>query len=455
MAAKSDYILSYFPHTTNQPSVDDAYAVSSIDQLMPATRYYLEHGMQIEEGEQVLIANDSTMGDPMILDAWARAARERGATVDILTLDLKPHRTPPEQGPMGSAGSSWWPTWLEHAVLKADATIVLTPLNLNHGIKRQTVEEKWNRGRIGLPGNLYTREQLAFTNWTTFPAELDVALQRGLYRQTDVDAGPKRFRITDPLGTDLTFTQDVDRDWIRESFAYDLNRIEVSLTHRSEYMFHHNKIAPGLSKTPDAEGVIVTNSLATGPIELMTLHLEHGQIVRVEGDGPEAEEWRHSIEELRDVDYGFPHGKGVAWATGVYIGTHPKVVRPDFFNPDYFDEQGSYNYWWCDIKRAGFVHIGFSKGWSGLDGMERDLPAWHADAFMPYTNVEVDGEPIVENGHLCLMDDPEIRAIAEQHGDPDELLTEQWLPSYEQDPTFRDYTQADYDAIARAFKRGP
>lgn len=447
-------ILHYFPVGKGKPAIPDKYKVTSVDQLLPGARYYLEHGIKIEKGEQVLIVDDSTVGDPLITSAWARAAKERGAIVDVVTLDLTSHRATPEVGPLGSEAVSWWPTWLEHAILKADATLVLTPLNINHGIKRSLVEEKWNRGRIALPGNIYTREQLAFTKWTTYPAELDVALQRKLYEWTDVDSGVKVFRITDPLGTDLTFTQDIDRKWIREHFPYDLNRIEVALTHRTEYMFHHNKVSPGLSRKPDARGVIVATSMATGPIPNLKLRIEGGRIVKVEGEGPTAEGWREGVEQQKNIDYGFPHGKGAAWVEGVYIGTHPKVIRPDFFNQNYFNEQGSYNYWWCDIKRSGFIHIGFGKGWSGSDGLKEDLPAWHSDVFLPYPTVYVNGRKIIDNGHLLALDDPEIRRIAAKYGDPDELLREEWVPAYDADPSIKGhYTRQQYEAILKSFKR--
>ncbi|MCS6805203.1 MAG: hypothetical protein RMM98_01775 [Acidobacteriota bacterium] len=451
---KENKILSYFPVSVGRPNIPDKYKVTSVEQLLPGTRYYLEHATQLKQGEQVLILDDSRVGDPLITEAWAKAARERGAIVDVVTLDLTPHREPPEVGPMGSEPTSWWPTWLEHAIMKADVTLVLTPININHGIRRQTVETKWNRGRIGLPGNIYTREQLAFTKWTTFPAELDVALQRKLYDQTDVDDGPKVIRITDPLGTDLTFTQDVDREWVRKSFAYDLNRIEISLTRRVEYMFHHNKIAPGLSRKPDGRGLIVTTSLPSGPISPMKLHIEGGQIVKVEGNDPIAEEWRRGLGAYKDVDYGFPHGRGVAWLEGVYIGTCPKVIRPDYFTPTYFVEQGSYNYWWCEIKRSGFIHIGFGKGWSGLDGVKEGLPTWHHDVFLPFPTVTVNGQKIVDNGHLMALDDAEIRRIAAKYGNPDELLREEWIPAYEADPSIKGYyTQEQYNAILKSFKR--
>ena len=199
---------------------------------------------------------------------------------------------------------------------------------------------------------------------------------------------------------------------------------------------------------------MVATSLASGPIAPMKVHIEGGKIVKVEGEHAAAEEWRRAIEQHKNIDYGFPHGKGSEWVEGVYIGTHPKVIRPDFFNPKYFIEQGSYNYWWCDIKRSGFMHIGFGKGWSGVDGMKKELATWHSDVFLPYPTVYVNGEKIVDNGHLMLLDDPEIRRIAAKYGDPDELLREEWLPSYEEDSSIKGhYTKQQYEAILKSFKR--
>ena len=36
---------------------------------------------------------------------------------------------------------------------------------------------------------------------------------------------------------------------------------------------------------------------------------------------------------------------------------------------------------------------------------------------------------MIEKGHLTALDDPEIRKLAAQYGDPDELLQEAWVPA--------------------------
>jgi hypothetical protein len=35
---------------------------------------------------------------------------------------------------------------------------------------------------------------------------------------------------------------------------------------------------------------------------------------------------------------------------------------------------------------------------------------------------------VIEAGHLTALDDPEVRQLAAAHGDPDRLLSEDWVP---------------------------
>jgi len=36
---------------------------------------------------------------------------------------------------------------------------------------------------------------------------------------------------------------------------------------------------------------------------------------------------------------------------------------------------------------------------------------------------------IIDKGHLTALDDDEVRSLAAEYGDPDELLTEAWFPA--------------------------
>ncbi len=48
---------------------------------------------------------------------------------------------------------------------------------------------------------------------------------------------------------------------------------------------------------------------------------------------------------------------------------------------------------------------------------------------MYFPTLNLDGEILVDKGHLTVLDDPEIRRLASKFGDPDVLLNEDWIPA--------------------------
>jgi hypothetical protein len=87
--------------------------------------------------------------------------------------------------------------------------------------------------------------------------------------------------------------------------------------------------------------------------------------------------------------------------------------------------------------RAGVVHIGFGTIISA-DQERTDAKAgklvghWHVHLYFPtFEGTTASGETItiIKNGRLAALDAPEVREIAAQYGDPDELLKEDWIPA--------------------------
>ncbi|MFT5350048.1 MAG: hypothetical protein ACI9MF_000863, partial [Gammaproteobacteria bacterium] len=66
---------------------------------------------------------------------------------------------------------------------------------------------------------------------------------------------------------------------------------------------------------------------------------------------------------------------------------------------------------------------------------EHGYPHHHKDFVLFRPTLIVDGEVIIDKGHLLALDDPEIRAIAAKYGDPDTLLKQTWHA--DQDPRFK------------------
>jgi hypothetical protein len=70
----------------------------------------------------------------------------------------------------------------------------------------------------------------------------------------------------------------------------------------------------------------------------------------------------------------------------------------------------------------------------GKYAKEHDLPMGHIHVHNYFATFEVKVQgaeywyKIVDKGWFTCMDDPEIRAIAVKYGDPDELLSYDWVP---------------------------
>ena len=66
-----------------------------------------------------------------------------------------------------------------------------------------------------------------------------------------------------------------------------------------------------------------------------------------------------------------------------------------------------------------------------------------------------DGETVklIDDGHLTTLDHPDVREEAAKHGDPDELLTEDWIPAVpginEDGDYMEDYASDPADWIER------
>ncbi len=90
-----------------------------------------------------------------------------------------------------------------------------------------------------------------------------------------------------------------------------------------------------------------------------------------------------------------------------------------------------------DLK-AGVVHLAMGTAVGGFTAKftkENNIPFHHKDFVLFRPTLTVDGEVIIDGGRLTALDDPEIRAIAAKHGDPDKLLKQTWHP--DQDPRFK------------------
>ncbi len=276
----------------------------------------------------------------------------------------------------------------------------------------------------------------------------------------------RRIRITDPEGTDVTFTNsdeyfNADRTSFREDWLDQWVASNKSMWRT--YVPGHVWGKPFfITPFDDSEGVLAGTMNHIGPYPHMKMHVQRGRIVDIEGGGLFGDKLRKLKAETDDIQYpGFPD-KGLFYWWEASIGTNPKVHR---IRENYLTG------WNCSIyerMRSGIIHLGFGTVVSTdceIQAAKDGLPAghWHIHLYFPTVYLEMaDGseELLIDAGRLKALDDPGVRAIASEYGDPDEILTEDWIPAvpglnmdgdyfrdYAQDPT--DWTKTELHVCRR------
>jgi hypothetical protein len=209
----------------------------------------------------------------------------------------------------------------------------------------------------------------------------------------------KRVRITDPEGTDVEYTNHAGYyDARREYYNPDL----VAQTWAGNELFGRTYL-PGhvlgkpwlyLPGKEDGNGVIAGTANHIAPVE-----------------------WTQLVV-------------GLMYWWEASIGTNPHIHRPRKDFPSGFVN--------ClyERVRSGVIHIGFGTIISSMDERRAaraglKVGHWHLHLYFPTVVCEMEGddELLIDDGRLKALDDPQIRKLAAEHGDPDLWLAESWIPA--------------------------
>ncbi len=158
--------------------------------------------------------------------------------------------------------------------------------------------------------------------------------------------------------------------------------------------------------------------------------IDKGRVEKIEGGGDYGDGWRALIEESKNTQYPCFPRPGPFWLWEVAIGTNPKIARPR--NIQLLSSGGFER----ERRRSGIIHIGLGTRWRGPEEVwagERGIlyGHLHVHLFFPTLRIEMpDGKElkVIEDGHLCSLDDPEVRDLAAKYGDPDRILAAPWKP---------------------------
>lgn len=251
-----------------------------------------------------------------------------------------------------------------------------------------------------------------------------------------LESAPKveEIRITDPVGTYLTCPVDEEDTgaWAEFQKIGPTSHL-AGLPHMAvRQMTMRQLLKPAPVKIPKMNGVLAGTCGHWGYYPHLKAYIRDGWVERVEGGGKMGELVNEIMARTRDIQFPDLPRPGWLYINGAAVGTNPKAFR----NKDMFDTfdrlPNSF-----DRLRSGVIHwdMGgetYSEAFIKFCG-ENKLPcmhSWHIHNYYITYEVRFRGttqwQKIIDKGHLCAFDDPEVIAVAAKYGNPAELLKEDW-----------------------------
>jgi hypothetical protein len=264
------------------------------------------------------------------------------------------------------------------------------------------------------------------------PIEVINAMDRWTWERI---RGAHRVRITDPEGTDISFTNHREY-WDANREYYD--PVLTSTFWRGNEHFGKTYLPGHITGRPwmlhpsleDGCGVIAGTTNHIAPCDWTQLIVENSKITRINAGGAFGDKLRDVMARTEHLQYpGYPD-KGLMWWWEASIGTNPHIHRPRKDFPSGFVN--------ClyERVRSGVIHMGFGTIISSMAEREAArlghlVGHWHLHLYFPTYTVERSGdnENLIENGRLRALDDPDIRKLCAKYGDPDLWLDESWNPA--------------------------
>ena len=411
---------------TMLPRMPEVREPTSVAEILPALRTVVtrkplrgfNEGLSLKPGDHVLIVTDSTIS-PLLSEGFQQAIRDAGGHADVVNLEGYPLLDDPLALVDGPNTTNWFPSWVWEAANQTDILLCLaffkfphTP-NLPFGRRARASGLPMIKARAiqwELPPDMLLSPSL------TYPLEVWDAIDDKTY---ELMAGARRIEIRDSGGTNLTFDLTAE-DWAapdgRNSEEQD------GPVNTRPYTPGHLSVPFPAAKRLDGE-ITIDSLTFGGPVEPTRLIVEDRKVTEVNGSSTFADRLRESFELYKSQTYKGLPGPGTDWVSTFAMCTNPKYRR----SPSYESAKGSARvHSWClGHRRSGVLHA--SIGAALAD--ENHKVIRHFDMMFP--TLLADGRPVIEDGHLMALDDPEVRKAAERHGDPDELLREDWIPDRE------------------------
>jgi len=258
-----------------------------------------------------------------------------------------------------------------------------------------------------------------------------------------------RLEITDPEGTNLhaDITEEMAQRWAAGAYQRGhLYMFPNQATGRFGYSFVNYPAfqQKWLPREPIAkiEGVLAGTQGHGGFFPRWEIFFKNGFISDVKGGGAQGAALKEFLHYpgLDTLTFPYHNQPGYWYLYEIAFGSHPKSFR----HPGVMADTGNTS---PERVRSGVIHWGLgirlwhdpdapteSKKWREFTE-EHNVAfdhGWHTQTYFTTYKVRLRNANkwvnVLDKGHMTSLDNPEVRALASRYGDPNYLLTEDWIP---------------------------
>lgn len=366
---------------------------------MESARNCIENFHAEDNGYRNLLIFAAYDREPVVVNAMAAAAKERGLKVDTMWVDPTP-----------VGGSGVLSPMLCGALYSSDCALGIVEMPIlftYHGLKAM---RDYGVAYLEIDGAMSTIDCLSGPG-ARMPLEINYWLERTLDKKLHQ---AKEIRIKDAKGTDFR-SKILDPSYSPATPTPATRPGAFDQFHLGERCFWPQDQSNGVISF---DGIYGIGYCWSGkPIKCT---IEDGFCTKLEG-GPEAERLRKLLEGKGTM---IQHKGRTIESTyhiaEIAIGTNPKA-RLNLRDITMIEAQ----------RNIGVVHIALgNSGGFGPPYNPRYLSKIHLDGTVLDPSVWLDDELIIDKGWSTVLDDPELIEIAKKYGDPKEVIRQERIMYY-------------------------
>lgn len=193
-------------------------------------------------------------------------------------------------------------------------------------------------------------------------------------------------------------------------------------------------------------GILCSTNAHMGTHPLLCVEIKDGLVTNVEGGGLFGEVFRLALQYPGMKEFTWPYFKEPNWwrLAETSLATNPKYFKHplELLRGDNLSERMPagvihWAYGAMALEGPELSGMGTTSPVTKAFGMKYNLPVGHGmhqHTLLPTYQVRIrdtdQWETVINNGRLAALDDPEVRALAARYGDPDEVLSSDYVPPY-------------------------